>query len=77
MLTIPALADASRTALLDLLTRTAAKPDGFSPTSLKKEHTMKSGWMRERPRVSVSLGPSAHASSSTCQPFSCASLIQK
>ncbi|CAA6663374.1 unnamed protein product [Spirodela intermedia] len=35
----------------------------------------KSGWMREIPKVSMSLGPMAQASSATCQPFSCASRI--
>ncbi|KAJ6839057.1 putative molybdenum cofactor sulfurase 3 [Iris pallida] len=75
--TWPLVPAASRTARLDLLTKSAANPEGSSPTSRKKEHTMKSGRMRERPSVSVSLGPSAHASSSTCQPFSCASRIQK
>lgn len=55
---------------LDFLTKRQPKPAGFSPKILKKEQMMKSGWKRERPKVSMSLAPNAVASSRTCQPLS-------
>nr|ACR34563.1 unknown [Zea mays] len=81
MLTMPmlrAMTERSSAARpLDLLTKRPAKPDGFSPNTLKKLQTMKSGRMRERPRVSRSLVPSAQASSATCHPCWCAALIHR
>ncbi|KAF9689402.1 hypothetical protein SADUNF_Sadunf01G0088600 [Salix dunnii] len=61
---------------VDFFTNRQPKPDGFSPKTLKKEQTRKSGIKRERPRVSISLGPKPQASSKTCHPFSRAMFIQ-
>uniref|UniRef100_A0A0A9DFV2 Uncharacterized protein n=1 Tax=Arundo donax TaxID=35708 RepID=A0A0A9DFV2_ARUDO len=80
MLTMPmlrAMTERSSATRLEFLTKSPAKPEGFSPNTLKKLHTMKSGRMRESPNVSRSLVPSAHASSATCQPCSCAALIHR
>ena len=80
MLTMPmlrAITERSSAARLDFLTKSPAKPEGFSPNTLKKLQTMKSGRMRESPNVSRSLVPSAQASSATCQPCSCAALIHR
>uniref|UniRef100_A0A803QPG3 Uncharacterized protein n=1 Tax=Cannabis sativa TaxID=3483 RepID=A0A803QPG3_CANSA len=67
--------ESSRIEQVVFLTNKHPNPDGFFPNTLKNEHIRKSGWNRESPKVSMSLGPKAQASSKTCQPFSLAILI--
>ncbi|KAK9143565.1 hypothetical protein Syun_012965 [Stephania yunnanensis] len=70
-----AMVEHSRSEALDFFTNRQPNPDGFSPKILKKEQIRKSGRKRDRPKVSISLGPNAQASSNTCHPFSCATFI--
>ncbi|KAF9685770.1 hypothetical protein SADUNF_Sadunf03G0088500 [Salix dunnii] len=49
-LTIHVPLESCKTEDLDFFTNRQQKPDGFSPKTLKKEQTRKSGLNRERPR---------------------------